>query len=268
MVIVVDDQSIPSEEVRLRRLCCDVGALYRRLRPPRTFAETLGRRSHARNLGTSVARTDLLLYLDGDMLLTPRYIEVIRHYHAVLDGIYLRAERYSLPVPDQAHGIEACLRKITIQRRHAGAVPLGYISQSATFVGNRAYRRAYWDKWEWSASNNLSVRREHVRQVGYWDEHFIGWGEEDIDLSFRLAQLGLTPILLIDHDAVAYHLDHHVDLEANTSSLRANAEYLIGKFPSIAGARMDAYARYNIRIEDLRSTAHIPAVPAPEFPGT
>ena len=251
MVVVVDDNSNPSEKFRLRYLCRKFGAIYTRLAAPRTPLETLGRRSHARNLGTKALGTDLILYLDGDMLLSPRYVEEVKYYNTVLPGIYVRGRRYSIPAARQAKGIDHCLSEVAAQQTPGAPLSPGYITARIGFVRGAAYQAAYYDKWEWCASNNLSVRRTHALEIGCWDENFVGWGEEDIDFSFRLSQLGLTPILLTSHNANAYHLDHPIDHETNAFTLRENARYLLSKFPQIAEYRRDAYARFDINVEDL-----------------
>jgi glycosyltransferase involved in cell wall biosynthesis len=250
MVVVVNDNSNPFEEDRLKYLCRNLGAHYRKLPVPRNRLETLGRRSHARNVGSKCLDTDIILYLDGDMLLGPKYVEEIKYYHSVLQRIYIRGHRYSIPAAYQAKGMECCLNEITKQQIPREMSSLGYIIRPPNVCGMKAYKSAYYDKWAWCASNNLSIRNEHVSQIGYWDENFVGWGEEDIDFSFRLYQLGLSPILLIGDNAVSYHLEHHIDCGTNTLTLRENAKYLMSKFPQTAEYRKEAYALYNINIED------------------
>jgi hypothetical protein len=78
-VVVVDDNSNPVEEQQLRSLCRKLAVSYRKLPPPQTDSEALGRRSHARNAGTRCLDTDLIPYLDGDVLLGPRYVEEIKY---------------------------------------------------------------------------------------------------------------------------------------------------------------------------------------------
>ena len=251
MVVVVDDNSNPSEKFRLRYLCRKFGAIYTKLPAPRTRLETLGRRSHARNLGTKALDTDLILYLDGDMLLSPRYVEEVKYYNTVLPGIYVRGRRYSIPAARQAKGMDHCLSEVAAQQTPGAPLSPGYITAPIGFVGGAAYQAAYYDKWEWCASNNLSVRKNHALEIGCWDENFVGWGEEDIDFSFRLSQLGLTPILLTSDNANSYHLEHKIDYETNAFTLRENARYLLSKFPQIAEYRRDAYARFDINVEDL-----------------
>lgn len=250
MVVVVDDNSTPSEEKRLRSACRRLGGCYTRLPTPRNQLETLGRRSQARNVGTKFLDTDIILYLDGDMLLSPKYIAEVTYYHAVLDRVYIRGSRRSIHPAFQAKGMKACLNGVAKRHIPAETPALTYVSRPAHFIGDKAHKAAYFDKWEWCASNNLSVRSEHASQIGYWDEKFFGWGEEDIDFSYRLYQLGLTPILLTGDNAAAYHLDHHIDRERNATTLKANAKYLLSKFPEVAEYRREAYALHNIIIEE------------------
>jgi GT2 family glycosyltransferase len=250
MVIVVDDNSNPSEKVKLRYLCRNCRAVYTKLPDPRTRLEALGRRSHARNVGTKCLETDIILYLDGDMLLGPRYVEEIKCYHAALQRIYIRGQRYSISAAQQTKGMELCLAKVKEQQTQRETL-CTYITPPPDFVERKAYQAVYYDKWEWCASNNLSVRNEHVSQIGYWDENFVGWGEEDIDFSFRLFRLGLTPIHLASGNAASYHLEHHVDHETNTLTFKKNGGYLMSKFPELAEYRREAYARYYVNIDDL-----------------
>ncbi len=250
MVVVVDDNSNPWQGGRLSSLCKKHGVRYKTLSAPRHQLEALGRRSHARNIGTKCLDTDIILYLDGDMLLGPGYIEEIKHYHAALQRIYIRGQRYSISAAQQTKGMELCLADVKKQQIPRETV-CSYITPPPDFVGTKAYQAAYCDKWEWCASNNLSVRNEYVSQIGYWDENFVGWGEEDIDFSFRLYGLGLTPIHLVSGNAASYHLEHHVNHEGNILTLKKNGSYLISKFPELAEYRREAYARYGINIDDF-----------------
>src|SRR5207245_8538300 len=97
-IIVVDDHSSAPESLQLRRLCRLHAADYERLPPPRTPAERLGRRSHARNAGTRRLRTDLVLYLDGDMLPSPGYVDELHLHHGRRGWIYVRGTRHG-PAP-------------------------------------------------------------------------------------------------------------------------------------------------------------------------
>lgn len=56
---------------------------------------------------------------------------------------------------------------------------------------------------------NISCRREAILLVNGFDEQFNGWGEEDVDLVYRLIHLGEIPIYPRNL-CITYHLDHPV----------------------------------------------------------
>ena len=253
-VVVVDDNSNGPEAHSLRQLCRTCGAIYTRLARPRNELEALGRRSHARNAGTSLLDTDVVLYLDGDMLLNSGYVQEVKLYHAALPRIYLRGLRYCIPTEQQSRGYDNCLSEFLRECQATAPSPVDYVGAD-DHLPHLSEKRARYDRWEWCASNNLSVRRRYAIEIGCWDQNFLGWGEEDIDFSFRLFRLGLTPMLLTGVNANCYHLDHYVDRRANQMTLKRNAAYLINKWPGIAEYRRAAYAQYQIDVDDLLSDA-------------
>jgi len=254
-VVIVDDNSSASQQAQLKRLCVMHAATYHRLPPPRRGAEALGRRSHARNAGSWQLDTELILYLDGDMLPGPKYVQEVRRYHTRLGRVYIRGLRYCIPTEVQVHGMDACLGRVRAPAPQVGSGHADYAKPSGAHAWQRARGTSYYDKWEWCAGNNLSVRRSEAFDVGLWDENFLGWGEEDIDFSYRLYRHGLVPILLASRNAACFHLDHVVNHEANISTLRANARYLLRKFPQVAEQRRDAYRLFGIDIDALLAAA-------------
>jgi len=95
------------------------------------------------------------------MLLGPRYIEEIKRYHAALQSVYIRGQRYSISAGQQIKGIEFCLAKLKHQRPRKVSTCL-YITRPSAFVGKKAYKAAYYDKWEWCASNNLRGKSQQM----------------------------------------------------------------------------------------------------------
>jgi len=252
-VVVVDDNSNAQEALRLKRLCEAHSAIHLRLAPPRGASEALGRRSHARNAGSRRLDTDLILYLDGDMLPGPRYVEEIRRQHARWDGVYLRGPRFGISAEQQRAGMRACLDQVARRPESSPEAQVGYALPPSGHMWRRAGGCCYYDRWEWCAGNNLSVRRRHAIDIGLWDEHFHGWGEEDLDFSYRLYRHGLVPLFVASPRAACFHLDHPVDRERNAATLRANARYLLGKFPHVAEHRREAYSLFGIDVDALLS---------------
>lgn len=287
-VICVDDSSSQSEFRKIQRICSQFKVSLLRLPENR---EEFGRRSMARNYGTRVAKCDICLYLDGDMLIGPDYIQEIRFLHALNNGIMIKGKRYSLPLNEQLRGTQHCFELVTEHRiqsevqddiyrvspQHAITLDAnsGILLASATIAGHlkdkrisrrkflftlgcllihpmfgydkRLYSKIqYSSRWDFCASNNLSVRRTYVEKIGYWDENFVGWGEEDIDFAYRLYIMGVLPVVPEDGPVYAYHLDHEIDSERNHLSLDRNARYFVRKFPDMQLYRKETYTHYKI----------------------
>jgi GT2 family glycosyltransferase len=290
-IICVNDASSAQQVRELLILTRSFGARLSHL--PRSELR-LGRRSMARNFGSRLAHGEVILYLDGDMVLGPDYVRTLRLVHAADPRAVVKGIRYFIPMAAQSRGTSHCL-SLAFESRPVshGSLDL-YSSATQTPAGSLALRldrllfrsarpiRAersfalrvksnlrtsgaattfavdgnnltYSDRWECCASNNLSVRRREVHRIRYWDESFVGWGEEDMDFAYRLYSHGCRPVLALDGALCAYHLDHEIDTEANLRSLDRNARYLVRKFPRMACYRRAVYSSYGLAIEPNRS---------------
>ena len=83
----------------------------------------------------------------------------------------------------------------------------------------------------WNRSGNLSR---------------LGWGEEDLELAYRLRCSGVDFVYPHRRLVAAYHVDHPVDWEKNLASLRRNLAYFGRKFPEGYRARLPLL-RYYLR---------------------
>lgn len=210
-----------------------------------------GRRSMARNAGTRLARGNVVLYIDQDMILAPHYVAAIRRIHAADHLALVKGARYSIPVCEQHRGTWHVLWVASEPERYPVVNESLYSGASRSQTGRDKPGKhdlqnmlRYSARWDYCASNNLSVRRCHIVSVGFWDESFIGWGEEDIDFAYRLFQGGCRPVLPVNGPVYAYHVDHTIDLLANHDSLRRNARHFVRKYPEMAEYRREAY-RFN-----------------------
>lgn len=86
----------------------------------------------------------------------------------------------------------------------------------------------------------LFIPRINVENNGEWDQNFFGWGEEDIDFTYRFFLNGCKLILPKLNGFQAVHLTHSLEKESHNSFMQ-NAQYLISKHPSIYPYRADFY---------------------------
>jgi len=221
-VICVDDAS----DVDLRTVTEAFGACYLRLPE-----DNPGRRAMACNRGHQAARGSITLYLDGDIIPEPRIIPAALQVHAKNPRVVAKYPVYSILEADHTRSLPELASLIISQnlprlgplvREHCGI---------DTRPPPRRLRGERTDIWALCASHCTSVEWKEVEEIGGWDEAFLGWGEEDLELAYRLYRNGLQFTYPHRKYGAAYHLDHPTNWHTNLSSLDRNVEYFRRKFP-------------------------------------
>jgi glycosyltransferase involved in cell wall biosynthesis len=180
-VVVADDGSRADTAQR-------VAALAARFPCPLRHAwqEDLGfRAARVRNLGAAQSDGDVLIFIDGDMVLHPHF--VADHLALLRPGQYLQGGRLN------ASPLET-------ERLLAG--------EPARFhpLMPGAYKRRHALRWPWLAkrkamtsrnpglvmSCNMGLWRGDFERINGFDEAFEGWGREDDDLAARLDHAGVV----------------------------------------------------------------------------
>jgi glycosyltransferase involved in cell wall biosynthesis len=120
--------------------------------------------------------------------------------------------------------------------------------------------------WVLGTTGNLSVRREALLAVGGFDDGFVGWGLEDLDLCYRLHHAGYRPV--VDRDAVSWHQAHPTGARKRSEWLR-NLVYLIEKHDALdltlyarelTQNRNAEWARLDATVRDVLAEATTPAL--------
>ncbi|MFJ3673617.1 glycosyltransferase [Streptomyces sp. NPDC090106] len=83
--------------------------------------------------------------------------------------------------------------------------------------------------WVYCWSGNLSVPAADFRAVGGFDEDFVGWSGEDVELGIRLHRRGLP--FVVGREAAAVEIPHERDLDALLPSYREHAILTLRKHP-------------------------------------
>lgn len=140
-------------------------------------------RAAARNAGIAQARAPVVLFSDADILASPTLLERHAQVHS------MRAQRHIAVV-----GCELQVRSLDdyqLQRDNP---------TTRKPLHPRTRRRL---SWLYFLTGNASVRHDDLLAVGCFDEQFTGYGHEDLELGYRLAQSGVE--ILYDPEAVNYH---------------------------------------------------------------
>ncbi|MFC7381394.1 glycosyltransferase family 2 protein [Sphaerisporangium rhizosphaerae] len=192
-VVVADDGSTDGTGEMVAELSGHDDLTYLYL--PRTERSS---RAAARNAAIAKATGELVVMVDADTVVGPAFLAEHVRYHRLRNDLVVIGAR-----PDLGDGDfdeERLRREFAFDAMPAVAWGDPREKVLAEFSGNMN-RLAIC--WHLLFSCNASVRVEHLRRIGGFDEAFLGWGLEDTDLGYRLRQAGLA--FAFSASAVAYH---------------------------------------------------------------
>ena len=163
-------------------------------------------RAAARNIALRAARGEVILFLDAECAPPPGLVgaHVERHlrrgWRAIAGGFRLLRERIPL----------ALLRE--------DWTLLCYLPQE----GKACIPRAYGDRSPLLVTAHASCRREDALAVGMFDESFVGYGGEDLDLGFRLTRAGIR--IHSAPELMAFHQPHPRAPNREEQALKADLQ--------------------------------------------
>ncbi|HWS35802.1 MAG TPA: glycosyltransferase [Actinoplanes sp.] len=265
-VVVVDDGSTDATADTVRAHLGLVPGL-RYLFLPRSESSS---RSSARNAGARAATGELLIFLDGDQIVSPDFVERHLDAHRADDSAaVIGFRKYLKPGPSDVDaycrsGDESYLAPIT-----SDDMRLDLLDRLAYLPGQPA------TAWHLFFSCNISVRRTVFWAVGGGSEEFTGWGLEDSELGYRLSRHGCRFVL--DRDGRVYHQGSEREPETDIYQgwlrnletfmrLHDHApdvvlQKVLAPFfdPARRGDWIDCYERFELAV---RATQGLPTAPA------
>ena len=202
-VVVVDDGSTDATPEFLRNYRPNHG--WKAVRQ----AHNRGRAA-ARNRGLAHASGELIVFLDDDMELVPDFLRAHREFH--------EARAHSAGVGN------------VIMHPDLAVAPIDrYMStRGAQKIQDRGPL-----PWKYFSTNNASVMREDVLAIGGFDENFVYYGFEDLELAWRLEkERGVTFGYVAGARSLHIHAHSLEDVLAKkTLCGRSSLRYLFEKHP-------------------------------------
>jgi len=185
----------------------------------------------ARNFGANQASGEILLFLDSDIIAEPHLLENhLSHYHEG-DNITVIGYRFGIIFPFQ-YIAKDLVRKH--QLYNLKDIPLLYDireSNDARFVLENGIINDNLHPWRYYHSHNISVKKADFLKVSGFDESFVGWGDEDLELGYRLWEAGLK--FVFDREVMGFHLNHYFDKKKNLLSEFDNKRYTLKKHQTL-----------------------------------
>jgi glycosyltransferase involved in cell wall biosynthesis len=182
------------------------------------------RLSRVRNDGVRVACGARLLFLDGDCMLPRDHVAI--HLERCREGVATGGDCGRLDA-QQSEGIDPA----TLNAENVATL----LSRDERTNLRRKLR-----KWWWYTlirhstkprlvGNNICIHRQDFERVNGFDERFVGWGQEDDDITLRLRAAGVRLETVLDRTC-SLHVWHPTDPTA-TARWRdgANVPYFLRK---------------------------------------
>lgn len=199
-VIIVDDHSENDYLTFLNQL-----ALQHKIKI--LHSVKTGNRSHNRNLGAKNSLNDILLFMDGDMVLIENALAVLRNAHESREEKAFIGPKHNIHY-DEIHfklfsGIDNYLSLLqTFKGQKQLASSYFLLDEREAFFDDNSNREFFWMHYYTGTS---SVERSIFNQCGGFDESFETWGSEDVDLGYRIHFLCEIGFLKDFH---SFHIPH------------------------------------------------------------
>lgn len=191
--------------------------------PLRVLEQRNRGRAAACNAGISAARGEVLVLLDDDMQPAPGFLEA--HWRLQPAGAR-RGVMGAVPIPVTA-GSAPLVRYI--------AAKFGAHHTELARPGHELRLRDFF-------TGNFSIRREILSEVGGFDEEFKVYGNEDLELSVRLARVGVELVFSPEASATQSYAKSFATLARDRRSAGRTAVLLASKHPETFSAlRLAAY---------------------------
>ena len=215
-------------------------------------------RAAARNTGIRRARGETVIFIDDDQIVPPEFIENHLRLHQqnrnLVVGGYLSHVFSFAPAAPKYQAILSYLQKgFPNEEKLANLQPGDPLIAAEDIHSdfNRVTRfsygmdtnferisRAYGEDlngffipWIFFVTCNVSVGKNHLLELGLFDENFTGWGVEDYELGYRLYKHGIQYTLC--RDAISYHQFHSRNFAKARESELINYQYFCQKHPDV-----------------------------------
>ncbi|MBN3860356.1 glycosyltransferase [Neisseriaceae bacterium PsAf] len=186
------------------------------------WQEDLGfRLAQSRNNALRIAKGDYIVFIDGDTILHPKFIE--DHLYHAQSNTFVVGSRVLLGENSTQDFLDQQVFHFNFFTTEASNKQNAIYSR---FLSNKTAKRRREPVQELIfkiRGCNLACFRQDIIEVNGFNEDFCGWGREDSEFAFRLLKKGLW-IKHIKFNAIQYHLYHPENTKQNLEKNNALLE--------------------------------------------
>jgi GT2 family glycosyltransferase len=185
-------------------------------------------RAAARNLGISRASGKIIIFLDDDRIPAPDLVE--KHMEKHYTDIVVLGKRKELFYTEEE--ILLLSQNDTVRKNFSAIIKHATSEVTASPLLHKVVTLHPKSPLRWVPffTGNVSVAKQDLERVGMFDPEYCGWGFEDVDLGYRLYQVGLP--FIYDTTIVNYHLSHRNGMKQLQAEARRNQDYFYSKYKS------------------------------------
>lgn len=194
-------------------------------------AKKTNNRSHSRNIGAQIANGDILLFVDGDMVLIDNSLELLRNAHKHYPQEAFVGPKHNIHY-DEIHfklftGMKNYLEllKTSDGRKQLSEDFFSY-DERKDFFADISNKEFFWMHYYTGAS---SVSKKIFEKCNGFDENFTSWGSEDVDFGYRISKYCDIGFL---NDFHSFHIPHSRNAFAIETSNMQNILLMLKKYKS------------------------------------
>ena len=200
-------------------------------------SDKVANRSYNRNLGAKVAKNNILVFLDGDMVIGNNSLSALRNAYATRKEVAYIGQKHAINYdPIQLELFSKIENYIELLRTHSGRAQLEsnplFIDARKEFFENENNNKFHWIYYY---TGLCSVQKDVFFEIGGFDEHFSLWGSEDVDLGYRINQRFYIGFVSDFH---GFHIPHNRNVIENELSNKKNIQYMLHKYKDVEVKRV------------------------------
>ena len=176
------------------------------------------RAAKIRNEAVRISKADYFIFLDGDCVPHPRFVE--DHIQLSEENIWVQGRRAFV---EQKY-VPGYFPRVT------NFIKWWILGRASGLAKGVRWPGVFWDRTDQEIpriiSCNMGVWAKDIERVNGFDESYQGWGLEDTDLGIRLYNAGLRRKIVYGR-AVIHHLNHPESPRHELSSNRSKLDQTI-----------------------------------------
>lgn len=242
-VVIIDDGSEVDLSRIIRKFSNDLLIQYKKIEHQGIAV--------ARNTGIFIARGEIIILTDDDVIVNPTFIKAHMSEHLKSENVIVVGDRNNVYFSN----LKRESVKRTIENALQGDITdllkqtrRDFYAKQTLSLFKESHSQSKKARWICFVARNVSARKQKLIDVGGFDSGFVGWGVEDIELGYRLYLNGAEYIY--QPDAVVYHLEHKVG-DNRVRDIMKNLSYFTEKHSTIAPILYKEFTFGQISLEDF-----------------